>query len=167
MLDARIIFPIHHSTLLANIVPVCKKNGEICICIDFKNLDQLSLKENYPLPIMDQVLQTVTSSEMLSMLDGFLGYNQIEVSESDQHKTAFTTPWGTFSYHIMPFGLINVGATFQQAMDLGFHGTMGRYIVVYLDDLTIFSKDHENHLFHLKDVTRMTSLLIPRSQFLV
>ncbi|XP_059068351.1 uncharacterized protein LOC131054285 [Cryptomeria japonica] len=77
---------------------------------------------------MDQVLQTVTGSEMLSMLDGFLGYNQIEVSEPDQHKTAFTTPWGTFAYRRMPFGLINAGATFQRAMDLAFCGIVGRFI---------------------------------------
>ncbi|XP_059076512.1 uncharacterized protein LOC131875838 [Cryptomeria japonica] len=101
---------------------------------------------------MDQVLQTVTGSEMLSMLDGFSGYNQIEVSEPDQHKTAFTTPLGTFAYRRMPFGLINAGATFQRAMDLAFRGIVGRYIVVYLDDLIVFSKDRENHLFHLQDV---------------
>ncbi|KAH9316614.1 hypothetical protein KI387_025241, partial [Taxus chinensis] len=79
-----------------------------------------SLKDNYPLPMMDQVLQVVTGSEMLSMLDGFSGYNQVEVNTVDQHKTTFTTPWGTFAYKRMPFGLINVGATFQRAMDLAF-----------------------------------------------
>ncbi|KAH9304537.1 hypothetical protein KI387_008941, partial [Taxus chinensis] len=69
---------------------------------------------------MDQILQAVTGSEMLSMLDGFSGYNQVEVDTVDQHKTAFTTPWGTFAYKRMPFGLINAGATFQRAMDLAF-----------------------------------------------
>ncbi|KAH9320976.1 hypothetical protein KI387_015615, partial [Taxus chinensis] len=90
------------------------------------NLNQSSLKDNYPLPIMDQVLQTVTGSEMLSMLDGFSGYNQVEVTTEDQHKTAFTTPWGTFAYRRMPFGLINAGATFQRAMDLAFRDLMGK-----------------------------------------
>ncbi|KAH9327766.1 hypothetical protein KI387_007944, partial [Taxus chinensis] len=71
------------------------------------NLNQASLKDNYPMPMMDQVLQAVTGSEMLSMLDGFSGYNQVEVDIADQHKTAFTTPWGTFAYKRMPFGLIN------------------------------------------------------------
>ncbi|KAH9291368.1 hypothetical protein KI387_043443, partial [Taxus chinensis] len=77
---------------------------------------------------------------MLSMLDGFSGYNQIEVSPEDQFKTAFTTPWGTFAYSRMPFGLTNAGATFQRAMDFAFKGMMGKVIVVYLDDLTVFSK---------------------------
>ncbi|KAH9328504.1 hypothetical protein KI387_000612, partial [Taxus chinensis] len=72
------------------------------------------------------VLQTVTGSEMLSMLDGFSGYNQVEVTTEDQHKTAFTTPWGTFAYRRMPFGLINAGATFQRAMDLAFRDLMGK-----------------------------------------
>ncbi|KAH9316680.1 hypothetical protein KI387_025307, partial [Taxus chinensis] len=76
LLKAKIIFPIHHSTWIANIVPVRKKNGEIRICVDFRNLNQASLKDNYPLPMMDQILQAVTGSEMLSMLDGFSGYNQ-------------------------------------------------------------------------------------------
>ncbi|KAH9296393.1 hypothetical protein KI387_039981, partial [Taxus chinensis] len=93
------------------------------------NLNQSSLKDNYPLPIMDQVLQTVTGSKMLSMLNGFLGYNQVEVAAEDQHKMAFTTPWGTFAYRRMPFGLINAGATFQRAMDLAFRDLMGKVIV--------------------------------------
>ncbi|KAH9327430.1 hypothetical protein KI387_007608, partial [Taxus chinensis] len=79
-----------------------------------------SLKDNYLLPIMDQVLQAVTRSEMLSMLDGYSGYNQIEVSPEDHFKTTFTTPWVTFAYSRMPFGLTNAGATFQRAMDFAF-----------------------------------------------
>lgn len=75
MLKARIIYPIHHSTWIANVVPVRKKNGEIRICVDFRNLNQASLKDNYPLPSMDHILQTISGLEMMSMLDGFSGYN--------------------------------------------------------------------------------------------
>lgn len=75
MLKARIIYPLHHSTWIANIVPIRKKNGEILICVDFRNLNQASLKDNYPLPAMDHILQTISASEMMSMLDGFSGYN--------------------------------------------------------------------------------------------
>lgn len=92
MLKACVIFPIHHSTWVSNIVPVRKKIREIRICVDFRNLNQASLKDNFSLPIMDQILQTVAGLEMMSFLDGFLGYNQIEVAEEDQHKTSFTTP---------------------------------------------------------------------------
>ena len=69
---------------------------------------------------MDHLPQIVVGSKMMFMLDGFLGYNQVEVEEKDQHKTTFTTPWGTFSYHKMPFGLINTGATFQRSMSKTF-----------------------------------------------
>ena len=69
---------------------------------------------------MDYLLQTVVGSEMMSMLDGFLGYNQVEVEEKDQHKIVFTTPWGTFTYHRMPFGLINADATFPRCMSKTF-----------------------------------------------
>lgn len=86
------------------------------------------------------------------MLDGFSGYNQISVEQDDQHKTTFTTPWGTFAYHCMPFSLINVGATFQCAMDLSFGDLRNKIIVVYLDDLTIFSKKREEHAYHLECV---------------
>lgn len=112
MLKTKIIFSIHHSTFVANIVPMRKKNGEIRICVNFHNLNQSSLKDNYPLPVMDQVLQVVTGSQMFSMLDGFSRYHQIKASEEDQHKIAFTTPWGTFAYQMITFGLINVGETF-------------------------------------------------------
>ena len=78
-----------------------------------EGFDAFAIEVIFALPIMDQVLQTVASLEMMSFLDGFLGYNQIEVAEDDQHKTTFTTPWETFAYKRMPFGLINVGATFQ------------------------------------------------------
>lgn len=110
------------------------------------------MKDNYPLPVMDHVLQDVTGVEMMSMLDGFLGYNQVEVLEQDQHKTTFTTPWGTFAYRRMPFGLKNGGETFQCAMDLAFQSFLGKFIVVYLDDLIVYSKECQDHFFHLQQV---------------
>ena len=86
------------------------------------------------------------------MLDGFSGYNQVRVKEEDRHKTTFTTPWGTFEYIRMPFGLSNAGATFQRAMDYAFRGLIGKFIEIYQDDLTVFSKDGIAHIGHLKQV---------------
>ena len=94
----------------------------------------------------------VSSSELFSLLDGFSSYNQVLVAEEDRLKTTFRTKWGTFAYRRMPFGLINVGATFQRAMDIDFHSLIGRSVVVYLDDVTIFSKKREEHTFHLKQI---------------
>ena len=84
------------------------------------------------------------------MLDGFSGYNQIKVLPEDQEKTAFTTPWGTFMYAKMPFGLMNAGATFQRAMDIGFAGEIGNFVVIYMDDITVYSKSDREHLHHLE-----------------
>ena len=89
-----------------------KKSGEIRLCVDFKNLNQVSLTDNCPLPKMDHILKRVVGSQRMFMLDGFSGYNQVAVHLEDQENTSFTTPWGTFMYSKMPFGLMNVGATF-------------------------------------------------------
>eukprot|EP00253_Pinus_taeda_P033990 PITA_33990 len=88
----------------------------------------------------------------MSLLDGYSGYNQILVHEDDRDKTAFTTPWGTFHYAKMTFGLKNAGATFQRAMDVAFANEKDVFLVVYLDDLTVFSNSDEEHLYHLKIV---------------
>jgi hypothetical protein len=122
LLDVKIIVPLRYSDWVENLVPVKKKNGEIRLCVDFQNLNKSSLKENYPLPKMDHVLEKVVGSNRMSMIDGFFGYNQISMNEKDREKNPFTTPWGTFMYAKMPFGLMNAGATFQCAMDIGFIG---------------------------------------------
>lgn len=87
---------------------------------------------------MDQLLQKVSGAHRISMLDGFFGYNHIMVSPEDREKTTFTTPWGTFMYFEIPFGLTNARATFQQAMDLDFVGKTNKFVVIYLDDLIVF-----------------------------
>ena len=125
LLDARIIFKVMHSEWVSNLVPVKKKLGEIRLCMDFRNLNRASDKDNYPVPPMEQLLQMVSGSEMFSLLDGFSSYNQVLVAEEDILKTTFRTKWGTFAYRRMPFGLINAGATFQRAMDIDFHGLIG------------------------------------------
>ncbi len=99
---------------------------------------------------MDNILQKVVGAARMSMMDGFSGYNQVIVHPEDQKKTSFTTPWGTFIYISMPFGLINAGATFQRAMDIDFMGEQDKFVAVYLDDITVFSKTDEEHILHLK-----------------
>jgi hypothetical protein len=150
MLDTKIIVPLRYSNWVANLVPVRKKRGEIRLCVDFRNLNKSSLKDNYPLPKMDHILEKVVGENKMSMIDGFSGYNQIALNEHNKEKTTFTTPWGTFMYEKMPFGLMNVGATFQHAMDIAFIGERDKFKVIYLDDLNIFSKSDKDHLLHLK-----------------
>jgi hypothetical protein len=101
---------------------------------------------------MEYLLQRVTGEEMMSMLDGFSGYNQVLVKKDDQLKIAFTTPWGTYKYLRIPFGLTNTGATFQRAMDYDFRDLIGKLIEIYQDDLTTISKKREQHIQHLRTI---------------
>jgi hypothetical protein len=91
----------------------------------------------------------MSGSDIFSLLDGFSGYNQVLVSEEDRLKTTFQTKWGTFSYKHMPFGLINARETFQRAMNVSFRGLINKCVVVYLDDVTMYSKNREEHIQHL------------------
>jgi hypothetical protein len=152
MLEAGIIAQTRHASWCSNMVVARKKTGNIQICIDFRNLNIACTKDHYPLPKMETLLQRVTGPGMISMLDGFSGYNQIRLKAEDRHKTTFTTPWGTFEYLRMPFGLSNAGATFQRAMDYAFRGLIGKLIEIYQDDLTVFSKDGKTHIDHLRQV---------------
>jgi hypothetical protein len=101
---------------------------------------------------METLLQRVTGSKIMSMLDGFSGYNQVLVKKKDHNKTTFTTPWGTFEYLRMPFGLLNASATFQRATGFFFHELMGKIIEIYQDDLAVFSKEISDHVSHLRQV---------------
>ena len=103
---------------------------------------------------MEQILQSVLGSVMLSLLYGFSGYNQVLVEKEDHLKMTIRTKWGTYAYHKMPFGLINVGATFQQAMDIAFRGLINKSIVVYLDGLTVYSNNRKDHVPHLKVILK-------------
>ena len=152
LFEAKINVSLRFSKWLANLVPIRKKSGEIRLYVDFRNVNQVSLKDNYPLPKMDHILQRVVGSKRMSMLNGFSSYNQVAVQPDDQEKTTFSTPWGTFMYPKMPFVLMNVGATFQRAMDISFSEEKDKFVVIYLDDITIFSKNDQDHLQHLRRV---------------
>jgi hypothetical protein len=92
MYDSKIIVPLRFSKWVSNLVPTRKKTGEIRLCIDFINLNKVSLKDNYPLPKMDHILQKVVGASRISLLDGFSDYNQVLLHPDDQEKTTFTTP---------------------------------------------------------------------------
>ena len=101
---------------------------------------------------MEQILQRVSVSSLLSLLDGFSRYNQVLVAKEDQLKTTFQTKWVTYAYAKMSFGLINARATFQRAMDIAFRGLINRSMVVYLDDITMYSKNQNDHIPHLTTI---------------
>lgn len=95
---------------------------------------------------MDHILQRVVGASCMSLLDGYSIYNQIFVYEDERDKTTFTTPWGTFHYAKIPFGLKKAGATFQRAMDLALTNEKDVFLVVYLYDLMVFDEEHMHHL---------------------
>jgi hypothetical protein len=151
LLEAQIIVPLRYSEWVANLVLVRRKSGEIRLCVDFRNLNRSSKKDNYPLPNMEHILQRVTRASRISMIDGFSGYNQISAMPEGREKMTFTTPWGTFMYAKMPFGLMNAGATFQRAMDIAFIREKDQFVVIYLDDITVFSRSDKEHCCHLRN----------------
>jgi hypothetical protein len=104
------------------------------VCMEFGDLNKDFIKDNIPTPFIDHIVNECAGSEVFSFMDGFSVYNQIQIKPKEQHKTTFICLWGTFSYRNMPFGLKNVGATFQRAMSFSFHDL--RIIVdPYLDDI--------------------------------
>jgi hypothetical protein len=148
LLKAGFIYPIHLTQWVSNPVPVNKKQGTICVCTDFHDLNKACPKDNFPTPFIDQIIDEFVDCEAFSFMDGFSGYNQIQIKLEDQHKMAFICLWGTFAYRKMPFGLKNAGATFQRAMSFAFHN-LKHIVEAYLDDLASHSlkrKDHPTQL---------------------
>ena len=104
---------VHYPDWLSNMVMVKKANGKWRMCVDFTNLNKAFLKDSYPLPHIDQLVDSTASHQLLSFMDAFSGYNQIKMHDSDQEKMSFVTSQGLFCYKVMPFGLKNAGATYQ------------------------------------------------------
>ena len=150
--SAGFIRPIQYPTWLCNIVPVKKKNGQIRVCEDFRDLNKACPKDEMPLPHIDTLVDITAGHEMFSFMDGFSGYNQIKMAPEDAEKTAFRTPLGNFYYTVMPFGLKNAGATYQRAMTAIFHDMIHHSVEVYVDDLVAKSKCRTEHLRDLEGV---------------
>ena len=105
--------------------------------VDFRDLNKTCPKDDFPLPHIDMIIDSTTSSAMYSFMDGFSRYNQIMIAVMDKIKTAFITEWGTYCYKVMPFGLKNAGATYQRAATTLFHDMMHKEVEVYVDDMMI------------------------------
>jgi len=139
---------------VANIVPVPKKDGKVRMCVDYRDLNQASTKDNFPLPHIDTLVDNTAKNSLFSFMDGFSGYNQIRMAPEDMEKTTFVTMWGTFCYKVMPFGLKNAGATYQRAMVTLFHDLMHKEIEVYVDDMIAKSSKESEHVADLQKLFR-------------
>ena len=120
------------------------------VCVDFRDLNKASPKDDFPLPHKDLLVDRTVGHPMLSFMDGFSGYNQILMASEDMEKTSFITEWGTYYYRVMPFGLKNAGATYQRAATTLFHDMMHRDVEVYVDDMIVKSRNRADHLAALQ-----------------
>jgi hypothetical protein len=153
LLQAGFLQPCRYAEWVSNIVPVEKKNmGKIRICVDFRNLNRATPKDEYPMPIANLLVDSASGSKMISFLDGNAGYNQIFMARDDVNKTVFRCPGfvGLFEWVVTTFGLKNAGATYQRAMNLIFHDLLGVLMQVYIDDVVIKSVELMDHMADLR-----------------
>ena len=129
-----------------------KKDGGLRLCIDYRGLNAQTIPDTFPLPRIDELLSRLQGARVFSKLDLRDGYHQVMVSPDDQHKTAFNCRYGSFEWRVMPFGLRNAPSTFQQLMHLVFYDLLDSCILVYLDDVLIYSEDELQHRVHLRRV---------------
>ncbi|KAK3097999.1 hypothetical protein FSP39_015198 [Pinctada imbricata] len=134
------------------VVLVRKKDGGVRWCIDYRKVNSVTTKDSYPLPNIEECIDTLAGATVFSTIDLQQGYHQIEVDPDDRLKTAFITRYGLFEYTRMPFGLCGAPGTFQRAMEFVLRGLQWDKVLIYLDDVIIASKGVEEHLVHLTEV---------------
>nr|GEW84713.1 reverse transcriptase domain-containing protein [Tanacetum cinerariifolium] len=167
LLDVDMIYPISDSPWLRPIYCVPKKGGITVVenknneliltrlvigwrvCIDYRKLNDATLKDHFPLPFMYQMLERLAENEFYCFLDEFSGYFQIPINPPDQEKTTFTCPYGTFAYRRMPFGLRNAPGTFQRCMMAIFHDMIEKTMEVFMDDFLVFGDSFSSCHSHL------------------
>ena len=170
LLQAGIIYPISDSTWVSPTQAMPKKSGVTTVknekgeelstrlttswrvCIDYRRLNEVTRKDHFPLPFIDQLLERVSGHPFYCFLDGYSGYFQIEIAPEDQEKTTFTCPFGTYAYRRMPFGLCNTPATFQRCMLNMFSYMVERIMEVYMDDITVYGGDFEECLTNMEAI---------------
>jgi len=152
LLNVNFIYPILDSHWVSQLLIVLKKNGKWRVCIDYRELNKATLKDRFSLPFIDQVLDTLARKKHFSFLDGFSGYNQIQVAPEDQDKTTFTCPWGTYAYQVLPFGLCNAPSTFQREFLGIFFDLIHDCVDVYMDYFTVYGNSFEEALKNLEKV---------------
>ena len=145
---------IQHSTSPsgAPILFVPKKDGGLRLCVDYRRLSKVTVKNRHPLPLISKTLDCLTSAKVFTKLNLKDAYHRIRIRKGDEWKTAFRTRHGHFEYLVMPFGLTNAPATFQAYINKSLTGLMDKFCVVYLDDILIYSDAQLEHLDHVKQV---------------
>ena len=153
-LEAGVLVP-SSSAWASPVVLVRKKDGTVRWCCDFRKLNDLTVKEAYPLPRIDMCLDALGSACLFSTMDLQSGYWQLEVDEADRHKTAIITKYGLFEYAKLPMGLCNSPSSFQRCMELILRGLQWKTVLIYLDDIIVFSSSLDEHLVKLREVFQL------------
>jgi hypothetical protein len=154
MLEVGFIRPCRYAEWISSVVPVQKKDGRWRVCVDFRDLNRATPKDEYLMPVAETLINEAAGHKILSFMDGNTGYNQIFMASEDVNKTAFRVPGvvGLFEYVVMTFGLKNAGATYQRAMNYIFHNLIGKLVEFYIDNIVVKSASVEGHLGDLRQV---------------
>ena len=151
LLQAGAIREVEYPEWLANVVLVKKANDKWRLCVDFTDVNKACPKDSFPLPRIDLIVDAMAGHELLSFMDAFSGYNQINMNPDDQEKTSFVTGQGTYCYRVMPFGLKNAGATYQRLVNRMFQKQIGTSMEVYIDHMLVKSTAAELHIAHMSE----------------
>jgi hypothetical protein len=134
----------------APVLFVHKKEGTLRLCVDYRALNKITIKNRYPLPRIDELMDRLAGTKFFTKIDLYSGYHQIRIKEEDIPKTAFRTRYGHFEFLVLPFGLTNAPATFMTLMNNIFREYLDKFVIIYLDDILIYSKTKEEHLQHVR-----------------
>ncbi len=157
MLKSDIVRPSTSSWCFAPLL-VPKVSGEFRFCIDFRPINNITTRDHFPLPRIDDLLNQLKDACFFSTLDLVNGYWQIPIDEDHKQKTAFRTPFGQFEFNVMPFGLMNAPSTFQRLMNIVLKDYLGRSCLVYLDDIIIYSASSDEHIDHIRQILDCLSI---------
>jgi hypothetical protein len=151
LLDKGFIRP-RNSPWEAPVLFVKKKDGTLRLCIDYRQLNKVTVKNRYPLPRIDDLFDQLKGARVFSKIDLRFGYHQLRIKEQDIQKTAFRTRYGHYEFSVMPFGLTNAPAMFMDLMNWVFWPYLDQYVVVFIDDILVYSNSHLEHEQHLRVV---------------
>ena len=140
---------------LSNTVVVKKKIGKWRVCVNLTDLNGACLKDSFPVPKIDQLVNAIVKHQRMSFLDVFQGYHQIALTPKDREKTSFITPEGNYHYTVMPFGLKNIGATYQRMVIRMFKEQISEMVEVYIDDMVVKSRRNEEHVPNLVEIFKI------------
>ncbi|XP_040940144.1 uncharacterized protein, partial [Gossypium hirsutum] len=153
--EVELVIDVLPGTAPISVTPVKKKDGSLRLCIDYRQLNKVTIKNKYPLPRIDDLFDQLKDATVFSKIDLRFGYYQLKVNECDVPKTAFRTRYGHYEFLVMPFGLTNAPAAFIDLMNRIFQSYLDRFVVVFIDDILIYSKTESEHAQHLRIVLQI------------